>query len=285
MKEALFYHLYGLGNVQCDLCPNFCQLSENQTGRCGSYQNIDQKLMNIHDGQIVSLGMDPIEKKPLYHFFPKTQILSAGFFGCNLSCQFCQNSSLSFGKGFNDEVTISELLELAQTHHSLGIAFTYNEPTVMYEYIKEACSVFQKNNLKTVLVTNGYINPQPLEELLPMIDAMNIDLKSMRDSFYQKICFGKLEPVLETIRRCYNRCHIEITNLVIPGENDLPEDFEKLADFLYPLNPEIPVHLSRYFPHYHFNTPPTSMETLRLGYDIVRKKMKYVYLGNVAKGE
>jgi pyruvate formate lyase activating enzyme len=285
MKEALFYHISGLENVQCDLCPNGCLLSKNKTGRCGVYKNINQKLMNIHYGQIVSLAMDPIEKKPLYHFFPKTHILSAGFFGCNLSCQFCQNFSLSFGEGLRNETPIPELLEIAKKHHSLGIAFTYNEPTVMYEYVKDACRIFKENNLKTVLVTNGYVNPKPLEELLPMIDAMNIDLKSMRNSFYEKICFGKLDPVLETIRTCYNKCHIEITNLVIPGENDLPQDFEKLADFLHSLNPEIPVHLSRYFPNYHFTTPPTELETLKLGYDIVRKKMKYVYLGNVAKGE
>jgi pyruvate formate lyase activating enzyme len=282
MKEALFFSTDRLGNIRCELCPNFCTFKENQTGRCGTYKEENKKLLNIRYGQIVSLCMDPIEKKPLYHFFPHTQILSAGFFGCNLSCQFCQNSSLSFGSGTSYEYPISDLVQLAKTNHSLGIAFTYNEPTTMYEYVIEAFRAFRENNLKTVLVTNGYINPKPLQELLPLVDTMNIDLKSMRDSFYQKICKGKLEPVLETIRTCFDQCHIEITNLVIPGENDTIEDFESLADFLYPLNPEIPVHLSRYFPHYHFNNPPTPIETLRLGLEVVSKKMKYVYLGNIA---
>jgi len=285
MREALYYHTDASGNIQCDLCPNYCLLQEKQFGRCGSYQSIEQKLYNIRYGQIISLCLDPIEKKPLYHFFPHSQILSAGFYGCNLSCQFCQNSSLSFGSGVGDVYPIQNLIRMAKAQGSIGIAFTYNEPFTMYEYVLDTFQVFRKNNLKTILVTNGYINPKPLENLLPLVDAMNIDLKSMRNSFYQKICLGKLEPVLEAIRRCYHQCHIEITNLVIPGENDTSEDFSKLADFLSLLDPEIPVHLSRYFPHYHFTAPCTPPETLKAGFAILSKKMKYVYMGNVAKGE
>jgi pyruvate formate lyase activating enzyme len=284
VKEAIFYHRTGSGFIWCDLCPNECILKDNQAGRCGTYQSLDQKLVNIRYGQIVSLALDPI-KKPLYHFFPLPTILSAGFYGCNLSCQFCQNASLSFGTGKQNEFSIHDLVDLAKSKQSLGIAFTYNEPFTMFEYILDAFHLFKKNNLKTVLVTNGYINPLPLAKILPLVDAMNIDLKSMSDSFYQTVCGGKLEPVLETIRRCYNKCHIEITNLVIPGKNDSKEDFEKLAEFLASLDQEIPVHLSRYFPCYHYSNPPTPIETLNFGYAIVRKKMKYVYLGNVGKGE
>jgi len=284
MKEALFYHSSS-GVMICDLCPTTCQINDKQTGRCGTYVSMNQKLFNKRYGQIVSLQMDPIEKKPLVHFFPHSHILSAGFFGCNLSCQFCQNHALSFGSEETLEYPIGELISLAKKHNSLGIAFTYNEPFTMYEYIKDTFLLCREEHLKTVVVTNGYINPEPLRQLLPLIDAMNIDLKSMDNAMYQKICHGTIDPVLETIRTCQNRCHVEITYLVIPGENDQEEDFEKLASFLYPLNPEIPVHLSRYFPHYRFTLPPTSLETLRMGRSIVSQKMKYVYLGNVAKGE
>lgn len=285
MREAAFYSREQSGIIRCGLCPNFCLVQENQTGRCGSYQSLENKLWNIRYGQIASLCMDPIEKKPLYHFYPHSKILSAGFYGCNLSCQFCQNSSLSFGSGHQSEFPIPDLIQLAKDKGSIGIAFTYNEPFTMYEFVFDAFKTFRQNNLKTVLVTNGYINPKPLEEILPLVDAMNIDLKSMRSSFYQNICGGIIETVQSTIQKCYNKCHIEITYLVIPGENDTEEDFEKLADFLYSLNSEIPVHLSRYFPHYHFTAPKTSIQTLKTGYEIVSKKMKNVYLGNVAIGE
>lgn len=285
MKEALFYRFDSTGLVQCELCPHGCKLKDKMIGRCSTYQSWNQKLFNMRYGQIASLCMDPIEKKPLYHFYPGTKILSAGFFGCNLSCLFCQNHSLSFSKGQTQEVEITDLIQTAKTNHSLGIAFTYNEPVTMFEYVLDTFKLCQEEQLKTVLVTNGYICQEPLLKILPFVDAMNIDLKSMKDSFYQKMCNGKLQPVLETIKTCYNKCHIEITNLVIPGENDTTEDFENLSSFLGELNPGIPVHLNRYFPHYKLTLAPTPIDTLKKGLEIVSQKMKHVYIGNVSRSE
>ena len=285
MTEALFYKKVENLKVQCELCPHYCMIKEDQTGICKTYKNILGQLKNTRYGQIASIAMDPIEKKPLNHFYPHSYILSAGFYGCNLTCQFCQNNTLSFGNSPAKVVNPEELVLMAKANHSIGIAFTYNEPFTMYEYIRDSFQLFRMEKLKTVLVTNGYINKDPLLQILPLVDAMNIDLKSMRDSFYKKICGGSLNPVLDTIQTSAPKCHIEITYLVIPSENDTEEDFNQLTDFLFAINPEIPVHLSRYFPHYKFITPQTPIETLKLGYSIVRQKMKYVYLGNIARGE
>lgn len=285
MKEAIYFTLKEKDQIQCDLCPNYCLIKPDTAGRCLSYWNQNGKLWNQRYGQIVSAAMDPIEKKPLYHFFPGSIILSIGFYGCNLSCQFCQNYTLSFGSGTQDEVSPEALCIQAEKANSIGIAFTYNEPFTMYEYILDTFKLCHQKKLKTVLVTNGYINPIPLSNLLPFVDAMNIDIKSMKNSFYQKICHANLSPVLSTVARCALSCHIEITNLVIPGENDSDEDFILLRDFIFDINPEIPLHLTRYFPCYHFLTPPTPVKTLLHAKEIVTQKLKYVYIGNVGKGE
>lgn len=285
MKEALYFQRDSTGKIQCELCPNECLLTPPMKGRCGSYQAIGEKLYNIRYGEIASLAMDPIEKKPFSHFFPGSMILSAGFYGCNLSCPFCQNSSLSFSSEPGKEYPIATLLDLAKSHRSLGIAFTYNEPITMIEYVKDVFLAFRDHHLKTVMVTNGYINHLPLLDLLPLTDAMNIDLKSMRSSFYHDLCLGDINPVLDTIRSCYQHCHIEITYLIVPGENDLEEDFDALSCFLSSISPDIPLHLTRYFPHYHFTTPATPLETMHQAFDIVSQKMKNVSLGNIRKGE
>jgi len=285
MKEAIYTKKIENDEIQCELCPRYCHIMSGKSGWCKSYLNQDGKLWNQRYGQIVSLALDPIEKKPLFHFFPGSFILSAGFYGCNLSCQFCQNSSLSFGSGQPETVSPEDLCTQAEQAGSIGIAFTYNEPFTMYEYVLDTFRLCRKRNLKTVLVTNGYVNLIPLTALLPIVDAMNIDIKSMLDSFYQKICHGKLAPVLETVKHSTLSCRIEITNLVIPGENDSDENFELLRDFIATINPSIPLHLNRYYPSYHFSVPPTPLRTLLRAKEIVSEKLKFVYIGNVPKGE
>jgi len=227
--------------------------------------------------------MDPIEKKPLYHFFPGKEILSVGSVGCNLKCQFCQNWEIS-QTGFVDNLKQTDsqkIVSIAQSQGSIGIAYTYNEPFIWWEFVRETSEKAKKVQLKNVLVTNGYVNSQPLLELLPYIDAMNIDLKAMDDDFYRSYCGGSLTPVLETIELSYQKkVHIEITNLLVTGLNHTPEHLHRLVDFVASISPDIPLHFSRYFPAHRMETPATDPEVLLEAYKIARGKLHFVYLGN-----
>lgn len=185
------------------------------------------------------------------------------------------------GKIATQEVSIETLVETAKRYNSVGIAYTYNEPLIWFEFVMDTAKVFRKEGLKNVLVTNGIINPEPLEELLPFIDAMNIDLKSSRDSFYRTYCNGKIDQVKETIKRCSTACHIEITNLIITSCNDSQEEIEEIIEFVSSIDKNIPIHFSRYFPHYKFTYPPTPLDKLYLAYELARQSLNFVYLGNV----
>lgn len=283
MKEALFYKKLDTGALECFLCPHHCRIHEDHRGLCGVRINKDGKLYSLNYGKISSIALDPIEKKPLYHFHPKTYILSVGTIGCNFACHFCQNWSIS--KNLNtptQPLSCSDLIEKAKSVDSFGIAYTYNEPFIWYEYVYEAAQLAKKAGLANVLVTNGFVEREPLEEILPFIDAMNIDLKSIRDDFYRNICQGRLAPVLETIKRAKKSCHIELTNLIIPTLNDSDADLIDLVEWVYhEVGDEVPVHFSRYFPCYKMTIPPTPKETLQRAQDIAVKKLKYVYLGNI----
>jgi pyruvate formate lyase activating enzyme len=268
--------------VQCHLCPAECLLKEGKIGICGSRFNRNGELMADNFGEVISACYDPIEKKPLYHFYPGSTIFSTGANGCNFNCDNCQNWEISQTKIPTRYLSAEELNKLAQKNNSIGVAYTYTEPLIWFEYILEAGKLIKKAGLKNVLVTNGYINPAPLEELLPLIDAANIDLKSMKPDFYKKICKGKLEPVLENIKEFYKAgVKIEITNLVITDLNDSDADFEQLTDFVAALSPHIPLHFSAYYPTYKMDKPPTSLERLNRAYEIASKKLHYVYLGNI----
>jgi pyruvate formate lyase activating enzyme len=236
-------------------------------------------------GEISSAGMDPIEKKPLYHFCPGSGIYSVGTVGCSFKCRFCQNYAISQDPGHPTEYrSPGELAGHARRAGSIGIAYTYSEPLIWFEYVLDACRAARLAGLKNVLVTNGYINPEPLRELLPHVDAFNIDLKSFSDEFYRKVVGGKLQPVLDTIAEVAGRENVclEVTTLVIPGYNDSIEEMERISGFLASLRRDIPYHLSAYFPRYRFNAPPTPEETLEKLRDVALKRLQYVYLGNVA---
>lgn len=280
-KEALFWEKKEDGKIQCLLCPVGCLIADGKVGVCMGRKNEGGILYAINYGRLVSLAIDPIEKKPLYHFHPNTQILSTGPNGCNMSCSNCQNWTISQEESPTEFVYPENLVQVALRENSVGIAYTYTEPLIWYEYILDAARMAKERNLANVLVTNGYIYEGPLRKLLPYIDAMNIDLKSMDDDFYKKVCKGKLTPVLRTIELSHqNKIHMEITNLIIPTLNDSEEQIQKLVDFVANLSDRIPLHFSRYFPTYKMNIPATPMETLQRAFLLGKRKLKYIYIGN-----
>ena len=283
MKEALFYEKLEGGSVHCHLCPHHCRIKEGKTGFCGVRTNRDGKLYTLNYGRAASVSLDPIGKKPLYHYHPGEFILSLGTVGCNLSCLFCQNWSLSQQVQTPTEpITSREVVDKAKQLNSFGIAYTYNEPFVWYEFVAETAKLAKSEGLENVLVTNGYVTAEPLKELLPLIDAMNIDLKSIRDEFYKKICSGRLSFVLEMIKTTVKSCHVELTNLIIPTLNDSENDLTDLVDWIYEnVGDSVPLHFSRYFPCFKMTLPPTPVETLKKAERIAKRKLKYVYLGNV----
>jgi pyruvate formate lyase activating enzyme len=233
-------------------------------------------------GQTVSVAMDPIEKKPLYHVCPGQSVLSIACNGCNLRCDFCQNWSISQMKAQTTSLPPAELVKLASESRSFGVAYTYTEPLVWFEYLLQAGALVKEGGLKNILVTNGVLNEAPLRELLPLIDAMNIDLKSMRESFYRDYChIDGAAAVKRTVRLAAEACFIEVTNLIIPGLNDSDEDLRELVAFVADVSPSIPLHFSRYFPTHKVSIPATPVSTLVRAKEIAQERLQYVYLGNV----
>lgn len=234
-----------------------------------------------------ALHWDPVEKKPLYHFYPGRQILSLGTYGCNLRCSFCQNWSLARGKPGADAATITPAQVLAMLQREggpaevLGVAYTYNEPAVWYEFVFDTARLLHEHGYRNVLVTNGIISREALQELLPFIDALNIDVKAFSDSFYEKYCRGMRRPVLETVELAAAAAHVEVTCLLIPTLNDTPDELEQLTGWLAGISPDLPLHFSRYFPQYKMDLSPTPLETMEAAREIARQKLRYVYLGNV----
>ncbi len=287
MKEAEFWKIHDKASstVRCGLCPHGCVIAPDKTGICRGRKNVEGRLVSLTYNELTSVNLDPIEKKPLYHFHPGTKILSVGTFGCNFKCSFCQNWEISqSGQGGvpTKSVKPDEIVEMAVGNGSIGVAYTYNEPLMNYEWVKETSKLARANGLYNVLVSNGYINPEPLSELLPFIDAANIDIKAFTEDFYKKLCGAKLAPVLATVAAMAKAgTHVEITTLLIPGENDSPEELEKLTSWLAGLDPDIPLHFSRYFPTYHMDKEPTGMATLERAWEIAKKHLKYVYVGNI----
>lgn len=273
------------GIVHCLLCPHNCHIKSNKKGICGVRINKDGDLFAESYGQISSLALDPIEKKPLYRFFPGSFILSVGSYGCNFSCSFCQNNSISFGIPYTSYMSPENLVNKAfslKDSDNIGLAYTYNEPFMSYEYVLDCCKLIRDKGMKNVLVTNGYVQKAPLSEILPYIDAMNIDLKSFSQDFYKKVCNGDVEHVKDTIRLASSACHVEITCLVIPGLNDSPEEIEAMSIWLSNLSPEIPLHLTRFFPRYKMmDREPTPKAALVKLAEIANRHLKNVYLGNV----
>ena len=269
------------GKVRCFLCPHNCLISDGKNGVCIARTNSNGALYSRIYGEVTSYSMDPIEKKPLYHFYPGSSIYSVGTWGCNFKCLFCQNWEISQQEFPAAHFEPGETVKNALAQRSVGVGYTYNEPFIWYEYIYDTAVIARKHGLKNVIVTNGYVSEEPLDEILPLIDAMNIDLKSFSDDFYRKTCKGGLAPVLKTVEKAFKAgVHVELTTLVIPTLND-GDDIQKAVDWVAALSPDIPLHFSRYFPQYKMDLPPTATETLLHAYEIGKKKLKYVYVGNV----
>ena len=284
MHECVLYNVFGDNQVQCTSCNHRCIIDEGKRGICGVRQNVDGKLYLLVYGLVVSENVDPIEKKPLYHFLPNTKTCSIGTEGCNFKCSFCQNYTISQMREIvGREVTPEEVVERAIKTGCKSISYTYNEPTIFAEFVKDTAVLAKKKGLKNILVTNGYMTEECLEFLGSEIDAMNVDLKSSDEKFYNKICGAQLKPVLETIKRAHEKgIHIEITTLVVPGENDSIRNFENIAEFIAEVSKDIPWHISRFFPmHKMRDKHPTSLEKLEKAEKIGKKYLKYVYLGNV----
>ncbi len=273
--------------VKCPLCPHHCNLKNGAVGICKGRANNNGTIVPINYGCITSLALDPVEKKPLYHFYPGTNILSVGSFGCNLKCPFCQNHSISMAdsecdyRKFTPEELVSLAYELSkQPSGNIGIAFTYNEPLISYEFVKDCSFELKKYNLKSVLVTNGCICSNYFSDLLPYIDAMNIDLKGFTEDFYSYVK-GNLEVVKENIKLAFGQVHLEVTTLVIPQKNDSITQMENQARFISDISPEIPLHISRFFPRYKENTiQSTPLTTIDSLVTVAKKYLKYVYKGN-----
>ncbi len=278
--EARYYEQFE-GYVQCNLCPHFCKILPDKKGICRARLNEGNKLWAIDYGETTSIALDPIEKKPLYHFYPGSQILSIACNSCNMRCSFCQNWEISQQDVKTEYLSPEMLVKIFLEHPSLGVSYTYTEPLMWFEYLLDAAEQISRNNGKNVLVTNGLINEEPLRELLPLIDAMNIDLKSINPDVYKKKLGGDLETVKRTIEISQKACHVEITNLVVTGLNDKPDDIEKLIDYVANISPEIPLHFSRYYPNYKYTKLPTSIDVLMDAYERAKAKLKNVYLGNV----
>ncbi|MCD4697912.1 MAG: AmmeMemoRadiSam system radical SAM enzyme [Bacteroidales bacterium] len=291
MQEASFYESEN-NIVKCTLCPHFCKILDGKSGSCRVRKNMDGKLISENYGQVCSLHFDPIEKKPLYHYYPGQTILSVGSVGCNLHCKFCQNWEISqtgVDASFRlKKIPPEHIIEMALNQDgNMGIAYTYNEPTVWYEYMLDIAKQAQAKGLKNVMVTNGFINPGPLNELIKYMDAFSVDLKAFTNDFYKDLTSSRIEPVKETIKQIKSSGkHLEITNLVITNRNDRQKDFVKMIDWIAKeTGKDTVLHISKYFPTYKMMDIATPDETLLNFYKLARKKLNYVYLGNMRSEE
>jgi len=291
-KEARFYNSTNKGKVHCNLCAHNCQISQENSGICKVRKNIDGKLFNLIYGLCSGVAADPVEKKPMYHFYPGTKALSLGSVGCNFRCKHCQNFEISTANSefkYLKKYTPMQTVELAKQFNCQGIAYTYNEPTIWHEFCYDSAKLAKKQNLYTIYVTNGYINEDPLRELSSFLDAMNIDVKAFNEEFYKKICKAKLAPVLDTcILAKELNIHIELTYLIIPTLNDSNKEIRNFSDWVVKnLGQKIPIHFSRFHPDFDLRTiKPTPMNTMLDAYKIAKEAGNlYVYLGNVSHDE
>ena len=275
----------------CEVCFRHCDIREGAMGVCNARGCKDGKIVAVNYGRVTALSLDPIEKKPLSRFCPGSKILSYGSYGCNLFCPFCQNYDISRTDGSEfepeDKLTPEGLADIAfkfKDRGNIGVAYTYNEPLVSYEFVRDTAKLFHRHDLKTVLVSNGMASQEILQEILPYIDAMNIDLKGFTPEFYRDFVGGDLEMVKAFIRTAAESCHIEITKLIIPDKNDSEEEMRRMTEWIASLRGgrgrRIPLHVSRYFPRYKWTAPATPVKTVYGLADVAREKLDYVYTGN-----
>ncbi|MHA1397493.1 MAG: AmmeMemoRadiSam system radical SAM enzyme [Candidatus Heimdallarchaeaceae archaeon] len=291
--EAEYYEKLPGKAVHCSLCPRDCTIQEGKLGNCKARKNIDGVLYALDFDRFTSVHDDPIEKKPLYHFQPRTKTMSFGTAGCNLHCKMCQNWSISQMSAESNNlisVTSEQAIELTRQYGCESLAYTYNEPLVNFEWIKKTGKLAHESGYKNVLVSNGLINEEPLKELLPIIDAANIDIKGFTEGFYRKITtFAGLKYIKQNVLTMWKEgVHIELTMLLIPGYNDNPEEVKTFAYWvLEEMDDRVPVHFSRFYPHYKMqNVPPTPVETILKAKSLAEEMgLRYVYTGNLPYSE
>ncbi|MFP5212943.1 MAG: AmmeMemoRadiSam system radical SAM enzyme [Acidobacteriota bacterium] len=290
MKEAMLYEKLDKGQVHCSLCAQDCRINPGKRGKCGVRENREGTLVSLVYGKVIAQSVDPIEKKPLYHFLPGTRSYSIATAGCNLTCLFCQNSDISQSPReqrtiYGQEVPAEEIAENARLSLCASVSYTYTEPTIFMEYALDVAREARRLGLKNVFVSNGFMTEAALEAASPYLDAANVDLKAFTDEFYVKQCGAKLQPVLDTLKRMKDRgIWLEVTTLLIPGLNDDPDELRRLAEFIAgSLGPETPWHVSRFHPTYRLlDRPPTPVESVRTARRIgLEAGLHYVYTGNI----
>ena len=276
--------------IQCLLCPHLCRIAQEKAGLCGARKNRNGIIELATYGAVSGYALDPVEKKPLYHWFPGYNILSVGSYGCNMRCDFCQNHNISqivperVGRRMTPAEIVADALKMER---NIGVAFTYNEPVIWFEFMRDVAIAAKNDGLFTAMVSNGYVCEKPLEEITGFIDAFNIDLKAFNDDFYRKLTGTSLEPVKKSLRQIVKSGrHLEITTLIIPGQNDSIHEMGKEAEWIAgELGSDIPLHLSRYFPMHKRTDSMTPDEILYKLYDTAAEKLEYVYLGNMNTGK
>ena len=291
-REARFWKKLSDKKVQCSLCYHGCKIDDNNSGICSVRKNENGKLNTLIYGSCSSIAVDPIEKKPLFHFYPGSNVFSLGTIGCNFKCSHCQNygiSAASLDYSNVREIEPEQVVRLAKQNNCQGVAWTYNEPSIWYEYTFDASKLAKENGLYTVYVSNGYINEDPLREISPFLDAINVDVKAFDDGFYKQVCKARLEPVLKTCELAKELdIHLEVTYLVIPGYNDSVDEVRQFCGWVVEkLGISTPVHFSRFHPDYNMtDVSVTPIETLLKIYDVAKESgILYPYLGNVPRGE
>lgn len=289
LKEAMLYRTLEENKVYCYLCNHHCKISDKSFGICGMRENIGGKLFTYAYGEVIAAHVDPIEKKPIFHLLPGSVSFSIATAGCNFKCGFCQNWQISQASKKNNlpdgtAVLPGEIVKLAQANDCQSISYTYTEPTIFFEYSYETAKLAKNEGLFNIFVSNGFMTKEALDAIHPYLDACNVDLKSFSENFYRKICHGRLAPVLDSIGYMKKLgIWIEITTLVIPGENDSDEELGNIAQFISDIDPNIPWHISRFHPDYQFTThQATSYEVLERAYSIGKQHgLRYIYIGNV----
>ena len=274
----------------CGVCFHHCAIAEGQTGFCGARTCRNGIITALNYGRLSAINLDPIEKKPLRRFMPGTKVLSVGSFGCNIRCPFCQNSDISWAEQvsyYAEKTTstapeeIAAAAERLKDKGNIGVAFTYNEPLIQYEFVRDTAKLVHERGMKNVLVTNGTAELSVLEELAPFIDASNIDLKSFSGKWYRETLGGDLDMVRKFITNAVRFWHVELTTLIIPGENDSEEEMRDLSGWIAGLDPDIPLHVTRFFPRFRMSDrAPTDVETVYHLAQVAREKLRFVYTGN-----
>ena len=280
----------------CPVCPHRCRIAEGKTGRCRARGTRDGSVVPLNYGFVTSLALDPIEKKPLARFYPGSRILSVGSYGCSLNCPFCQNWEISMSDGqefrhgrraednYVSPEALADMAEHLRLQRNIGVAFTYNEPLISYEYVMDTARLLREKDLKVVLVTNGCVNDEIADTVLPLTDALNIDLKSFQDDVYRNILGGNLAAVKNFIAKAAEQCHVELTSLIVPGMNDSEEEIRAMTQWItsLPQGEEIPLHITRFFPRYRMqDRNPTEKAAILKLVEIARQQLKYVFPGNI----